>query len=109
MADNGDDFGVDEFLRNGGPGLGVACVVFGDEFEHDFLAVDREAGFVDFFNGQARAVFVVFTEVGNSAGERADVTDLDSGVLGESRTAGSQQRDGRCERQKFCSKSVLHV
>ena len=109
MTHHGDDFGVDQLLRNGSSGFRIAGIVFSDQFQHDFLAVDREACLVDFFDRQARAVFVVLAKVRDRASERTDVTNLDRRILREGRTTGRHQGDCRYQRQKFCSKFVLHV
>jgi len=78
VPDNGDDAGVDDLLRGQRAFLRVGLVVFGDEFELEGLVADLEAaGGVDFLDGEAGAVLVVFAQVRDAAGQRRDVADLD--------------------------------
>ena len=69
--------------------LAVSGVIFGQQFELGLLAVDHDALGIGFFNGQLGAVFVVLAEVGDLAGRRADVTDLDDDFLRSSRGRSS--------------------
>jgi hypothetical protein len=55
------------FCASGGALLGVAGVVFGQQFELDLLAADRHALGIELFDGHAGAVFIVLAQVGNGA------------------------------------------
>ena len=77
MTDHCDDLVVDQLLRDLRRRTRVGCVVLRVELQRDLLAADRQALGVDFFNCQARAVFVVLAQVSDTAGQRCNVTDLD--------------------------------
>src|SRR6185503_556497 len=85
VADHAGDLRVDQLLRDGGADLGIGLVVFADEHELDGLAADLDALRVRFLDREARAVLVVLAEVGDAAGERADVADLHLGGGGRGR------------------------
>ena len=80
MSDHAGDIRVNQLLGHCGALLGIGCVVFGHQLEGDFLATDGHACSVQLFNGHDRAVFVVFTQVGNAAAGGADVGDGDHGL-----------------------------
>ncbi|MNL19493.1 hypothetical protein D3C87_1406970 [compost metagenome] len=92
MTHHGDDLGVHQLLGHGGAGLRIGGVIFTHQLQLDLLAADFQTGLVDFFHGQAGAVFVVLAKVGNAARQRSRVTDLDDGFT----ATCSRRRRGRC-------------
>ena len=77
MADHAGDLGVDELLRDRRAHLRVGLVVLAHHFELDRLAADLDLPVVGFVDGEMDAVLVVLAEVGDAAGQRAGVADLD--------------------------------
>ena len=77
MADHAGDLGVDELLRDRRAELRVGLVVLAHQLELDLLAADLDLPGGGFVDGEARAVLVVLAEVGDAAGQRAGVADLD--------------------------------
>jgi len=94
VADDADDLRIDQLLGDGVADLRVGLVVFGDQFELDGRAADLDAGRVGFVDGETSAVFIVLAEVGDAAGERADVAELDDGGDRCSRGGGCGGRLG---------------
>jgi hypothetical protein len=89
VADDAGDLGVGEFLRDRRSELRVGLVVFGQHLELDRLAAELDLPGVRFVDGQAHAVLVVLAEVGDAAGQRAGVGDLDGdGLLDRRRSLG---------------------
>jgi len=80
VANHGDDFIVDQLLRDLSSSTRVSCVILRVKLKRDLLAADRQTLGIDFFNCEARAVFVVLAQVGNATGQRCNVTDLDNFV-----------------------------
>ena len=82
MSDNTGDFSVDKFLCNDRAAVRFFFVVFGEHFEFHFFAIDDDVASVGFVDGQPRAVFIVFAEMGDAAGQRCGMADLDDHFLG---------------------------
>ena len=77
VSDHAGDIGVNQLLGHCGALLGIGCVVFSHQLDGDLFAADGHACCVQLFHGHDGAVFVVFTQVGNTAAGRADVADGD--------------------------------
>ena len=77
VARNARDLGVDHLLRDGRAHLRIGLVVLAHELELDRLAADLHLAGGVLVDGQAGAVLVVLAEVGDAAGQRAGVADLD--------------------------------
>ena len=72
---HGDRLGIGQLLRDLHTDLRVGLVVFRIQFEGHFLASDHDALFVQVFDGEAGAIFVVFTVCRLRAGQRSRVAD----------------------------------
>ena len=95
MAGDAGDLGVDELLGDGRPHLRVGLVVLAHELELDRLAADLHLAGGVLVDGQAGAVLVVLAEVGDAAGQRAGVADLDGDdFFGRGRGGGGLRRFG---------------
>jgi hypothetical protein len=90
VADDRDGAGVDDFLRGERAFLRVGLVVFGDEVELVGPVAELDAArSVNFLDGETRAVLVVLAQVGDAAGQRRDMADLDDFSDGCGRGLGS--------------------
>ena len=78
MTDHAVDFGVDQLLRGSRALLGVACIVFSDQFKLDRFAANLDAFGVELFDGQTGTVLVVFAQVGNRTTDGGNVTNFDN-------------------------------
>ena len=76
VADHAGYLGVDQLLRHGGADLGISLVVFTHQLEGDLFAIQGHAPGIGLVDRQAHAVFVVLAQMGDAAGERADMADL---------------------------------
>ena len=88
-------FGIHQFLRCSCALLGICCIVFSQQLKLDFFAANGHAFGIEFFDGQASAVFVVFAQVGDGATQRCDVTDFDD-FLSHAHGSGDTQGQGHC-------------
>ena len=58
--------------------LGISGIVFSEQLKLDFFATNGNTFGIEFFDGQACAIFVVFAQVGDGATEGGNVTDFDN-------------------------------
>ncbi len=77
VADHAGDLGVDELLGDRRAHLRVGLVVLAHHLELDDLAADLDLPRGGFVDGEVHAVLVVLAEVGDAAGQRAGMADLD--------------------------------
>jgi hypothetical protein len=77
VADHALHLGVDQLLRGGRALLRISGIVFGQQHDLVFLAADDHAFGVQFLDRHAGAVFIVLAQVGDRAGGRGHVADLD--------------------------------
>jgi hypothetical protein len=84
VADHCNDLVVNQLLGNLRCRTRVSRVVLCVELQRDLLAANRQTLGVDFFNRQTSAVFVVFTQVSNTASKRCDVADMAAALIGNS-------------------------
>ena len=98
VADHAVDLRVDQLRGGGGALLRVGRVVLGQQLELDRLATELDALGVQVLDRELGAQFVVLAQVGDAAGQRAHVADLDDRLRrGDAR--GEGERRGDCEAQ----------
>jgi hypothetical protein len=85
VPDDAGHLRVGKLLRDRRADFRVGLIVFGDEHELRVLAVDLDLRRVGFFDRQPRAVLVDLAQVGDAAGQRPDVADLDFNGWGRRR------------------------
>ena len=100
MADNAGNLGVHQFLRHCGSLFRIGCIIFRDQYEFGFLAIQRNALGIQFFDRHLGAVFIILADVADRTSDRADVGDLHHLLLGECRT-GERQGDGGRQWNQF--------
>ena len=70
------NFLINKFLRGRCTLFGIGSIVFSQQFELDFFTADGNAFCIQFFDGHARAILIVFSQMGNGAAQRCYMADF---------------------------------
>ena len=101
MPDHAIDLGVDEFLGDDRALLRIGLVILGHQFELDLGATDFQALGIQFVDGHACAVLIIFAEVCLGPRERCHMADLDHQLGFRCGGRGGCRRGGGCGRGGF--------
>jgi hypothetical protein len=71
-------FGINQFLSDCGPLLGVCSVVFSHQLKRDLVPADHDTRSVQFFDSQASTILIVLTQVGDGTAGGADMPNFDN-------------------------------